>query len=316
VDESQTPICPICFSQAEVASAGVYCPNCKLVLAANMPSFLQKNPPAKIKNLEVEQEGKTKKEKGRIKKRVVKLLIIFLSILLIIGGLFLGYLYLWGDNGYREQLFSNYGFTEEAKWYLRLNTLFLVIQDTPHLPTGNSSKYAYKTRTVISGSKNDQLAIHELSHAWYWKISGKIDSKRFEEDASLKKNFTDVFLRLSEEKDKEFENAALYAGAVRAWEEMCPKCLHDEPLDYSKIDTDHLFVFMTSSTMGKFKEGKMKLPEYMWPYLETMYTGKVRVSPCYETDTCENIRFNPQHWREVIEKSCKKVTSKFCENYK
>ena len=43
-----------------------------------------------------------------------------------------------------------------------------------------------------------------------------------------------------------------------------------------------IFASFASFTMGKYKEGQRQLPEFMWPFYETLFTGNLNAIPYYE----------------------------------
>lgn len=288
-------LCPRCFSEVKIINNAVYCPKCGIYLASDVQEFQKQYPTELLKAQQQSQVKEAKKQKAErylnIVKKAGKLLLIIAVIGIFLSGIFYAYLHL-GSNGYREQVFSNYGFTEKAKWYLRLTTLFSVGEpDNKHLPYNFvHSEYNLGNRTVFVGSENDELAIHEIGHAWWWKLD--------KDDLTFKKRYTDDFIRMSEETDANFENASLFAASMRL-SSFCD-CLDDKTINYDSIDANHLYVLTAAFTMGKFKYGELKLPPYMWPYFETMFTGKVKVATCYEMRNCEHIDFDSKEVKEKI----------------
>jgi len=211
---------------------------------------------------------------------LVKLIVIIFVITTVLGGLFYVYLHS-GANGYREELFENYGFSTKAKWRLRLTTFFSIPElKNKHLPrTFTHSQANLSSRVITSGSANDELAIHEISHMiWY-------DATK--NNRQLRVDLIKDLYKLTYLNDEEFKDASKFAkGNLIAW---C-KCPNEENIEPDKTDDGHLYVMVNVYTMGKFKDGKRKLPQFMWKYPELTFSGNVNITPCYETNSCEHFK--------------------------
>lgn len=218
-----------------------------------------------------------KRNRNSFVKRVVALVLIF--ALLLSGGFL--FVMNFTSYGYREQIFSRYGFTSEASMYLRKETSINILfpQETKPFGFQHSGYWSYNgtSNSVHLNSANDEVAVHEFAHAWYDKIT------RVDKNLSLKKNLVDDTIKLANLEDPEYFQTTQRARWVV--EKFC--FCADGNLDYSQVDDHHFYAYMAQFLMGKFKSGEHKLPEFMWPYFESMFKDQTKAAPCYESDSCD-----------------------------
>lgn len=283
--------CPKCFQQVQIIGTKVYCPTDKIYLSEDVESFKKEYPADQVlaqkEALTKRVEENTKQGEIKNRRKVINVLVISLAVIATIILIPLGFLYTYlhaGANGYREELFSNYSFTEKAKWYLRFNTLIVVKEPgNKHLPSyGTDSHFSYAGHTVVTGSENDQLTLHEITHAWWAKL--------YKEDPSIKRRIIDDTIKVAKETNPEYKNDSLFAASSLL---IFCNCSALKNMTYDAVDADHLLVYWAVYTMGRFKDGERKLPPYMWTYLEGEFTGKPKIKTCYELNNCEQLKFDP-----------------------
>ncbi|MEK7518240.1 MAG: hypothetical protein AAB583_06890 [Patescibacteria group bacterium] len=272
-------LCEICGSDSVYYQGKVWCPSCKIFLADD-----EKENTAGSRSIPREYIAKfvdppwIQLFRFLLKTSVILSIIIF--IIFVLGYLF----FHTGSLGYREKLMDNYGFTEKAKWQFRfttwLNVAELSNKDLPKVFV--HSRYDYRIRVVFVGSANDELAIHEMGHAWW------MDKTKDNEE--LKKQYVLDLIRLSEMKDKDYLLVSKFAK-FSLWAHC--SCPDKNNINYGSVDDGHLFVYIAAFTMGKYKDGSRKLPPFMWKYFKDLFTGTLKVKPCYETNTCQHIQFDP-----------------------
>lgn len=282
-------LCPRCFSEVKIIKNAVYCPRDEIYLDSDVEHFKRQYPPqlleAKKKAQAEELKRGARQKRLGIAARIFKIFFIIGIVPFLIFVTLYSYLHFLGSNGYREEILTNYGFSNKARWFFRVSTFFNVSEpENKGLPKKLVHQFDPATKSVLVSSANDELAIHGLAHAWWWKINRT--------DKTLKNTFINDFIKLSGEKNTKFENSSLYAVTLRL-SSYC-NCPDDNKLSLDEIDADHLFALMSAFTMGKFKDGDRRLPSYMWPYFEEMFTGDVKVATCYEQNNCQHVSFDAE----------------------
>jgi hypothetical protein len=121
---------------------------------------------------------------------------------------------------------------------------------------------------------NDEVAIHEFAHAWWEELR---------KDPKTKKNLVNDTIKLSQMTNKTYFQVIKRAQWLV--QEYC-SCSDPKQIDYEKVDDHHFYAYMADFTMGKFKTGVHKLPEFMWKYFDGLFSNNLKVVPCYETKSC------------------------------
>lgn len=256
--------CPICGTEAILQGEGYWCPVDRIFLG---------------KNLDIKPQDNTdygKVYQKRSKRQLLRALLIGFIILLIVSPI-AGYLILnYTAVGYREKIFYKYGFTGEASSYLRRHTTITVDNIIEKKPFGftHSGRWEPGSKNVKLNTASDEVAIHEFGHAWW-------EEKR--KDKKTREGLVNDTIKLSKMTDNSYKNSIKMAKWIVA--NYCG-CANTENINYERVDDHHFYAPMAEFTMGKFKEGLNKLPEFMWPYFETLFSGDLRVAPCYETNSC------------------------------
>ncbi|MEX0616335.1 MAG: hypothetical protein WD231_00815 [Candidatus Woykebacteria bacterium] len=262
--------CPVCGEDTIEKDGKAYCPSCNIFLGdvSSIPQFGSR--------AKEEEAGKIFQKRAKKSFRAA-LLTIFL-VLLIVSPI-AAYLGLnFTSFGYREKVFYKYGFTAEASSYLRRKTSIFVVNISETRPFGfTHSGYWSKSaggNSIKLNTANDEVAVHELAHAWWDKISV---------DKSLKQGLVNDTIRLSKLNDSRYNQAVKKAGLIVS--NFC-NCLNPATVNYKGVDDHHFYAYMAQFTMGNFKDGPHQLPSFMWKYFDSMFLGKTRVVSCYETKSC------------------------------
>lgn len=244
--------CPVCGSEAVKQDDNNWCPKCRIFLGKNL----------NIKPKEEPDSGGIYRSRAR-KKFLLGLLTTFIIILIILPGVAY-FVVNFTSFGYREKIFYRYRFTGQASSYLRKETSITVLNISETKPFGftHSGRWKPSSKNVKLNTANDEVAIHELAHAW-WEEQRK--------DKKVREGLINDTIKLSKMTDETYLNAIKMAKWIVA---------------NHAGDDHHFYAYMAEFTMGKFKDGPNKLPEFMWPYFETIFSGSPRVVLCYETNSC------------------------------
>ena len=226
------------------------------------------------KQSEEETPGEVYRSRSR-KKLLFTFLIITLVLILLAPGIFYFFIN-YTPYGYREKVMYNYGFAAKARNYLRSETTIDVMNLSEKKPFGFTHSGYWKpgSRNVKLNTASDEVAVHELAHAWWETLRG---------DPKTKKALVDDTIKLSKMSDKVYYQVVKRAQWVV--HTYC-SCSDTELVDYGKVDDHHFYAFMADFTMGKFKTGTHKLPEFMWKYFDGLFSSNLKVAPCYETKSC------------------------------
>lgn len=258
--------CQFCGTSLQIVNNTSFCPSCKI--------FVGTQEVAQNTQAEIEDAGKIFRDRN---KKSFRKKIFFLGVLcLFIGTLVYLFIMNFTSLGYREKIFDKYSFTPKASDYLRNKTqIQIVFLDTKN-PVGltHSGLWYAGTKTVKLNSANDEVAIHEFGHAWW-------EEKR--KDFTVRRSLIEDTIKLSKLGDSVYAPSIKRAGEIVA--KYCP-CSDGVPSDLSLVDDHHFYAPMAEFTMGSFKEGFHKLPEFMWPYFDDLFIGKTKTQPCYITKSC------------------------------
>ena len=258
--------CQICGSALQIVNNTFFCPSCKI--------FVGKQPISQTNHTEKDDVGKIfrDREKKSFRKRIIFLLILGS----VIGGLVYLFVMNFTSFGYREVIFDKYSFTPKARSYLRSKTQIQIVFLETKKPVGltHSGLWTPGSKTVKLNSANDEVAIHEFAHAWW-------EEKR--KDFTVRKGLIEDTIQLSKLEDSVYAPSIKRANEIIA--KYCP-CSGGVPGDLFGVDDHHFYAPMAEFTMGSFKEGVHKLPEFMWPYFDDLFIGKTKTQPCYVTKSC------------------------------
>ena len=256
--------CPICGSEAVDQHNNNWCPNCRIFLGENLS----------IKSSEEPDYGKVFQQRSRksLLLRSLSIFIILVIIIILIGLVvfnFTGF-------GYREKIFYRYRFTGQASSYLRSHTSIDVVNISETKPFGftHSGYWQPGSKNVKLNTANDEVAIHELAHAWWEELR---------KDKNVKEGIVNDTIKLSKMGDPRYTQTVKRAQWIISTYCNCPD---QQKINYSGVDDHHFYAYMADFTMGKFRDGPHQLPSFMWKYFEGLFSGNPRVTPCYETNSC------------------------------
>ena len=266
--------CPICETEAINKDSQAYCPSCKIYPGNLSDSYRISEHGSKMADLE--ERGKVFKERYN-RGFIIKVSIIFFTVFIVVTGIGL-FMLNFTAYGYREKVFYRYGFTSEARSYLR-SGYFEVANIFEEKPLGLSHSGYWKanTNSIRLNTANNEVAIHEFAHSWYDNITVKRG------DFELIKSLISDTIKLSQMEDGEYEQTINSAQWIINAYCSCPNIKN---VDFKKVDNHHFYAHMAEFTMGKYKEGPHKLPEFMWKYFDGLFSGNLKVTPCYETKGC------------------------------
>jgi hypothetical protein len=226
------------------------------------------------KQPEEETPGEVYRGRSR-KKFLFALLTITIILILLAPGIFYFFIN-YTPYGYREKVMYKYGFTAEARNYLRSETSIDVINLSETKPFGltHSGFWRPERKNVKLNTASDEVAVHEFAHAWWEELR---------KDPKTKKDLVNDTIKLSKMADKTY-----YQVIRRSQWIVKEYCSYSdtEQVDYEKVDDHHFYAFMADFTMGKFKSGTHKLPQFMWKYFDGLFSSSLKVVPCYETGNC------------------------------
>lgn len=285
--------CPVCGTEAILQGGNYWCPNDRILLGKNLD----------IKPKDETDYGKIYRKRSRRSFLLGVFMILILFVLVAAGTSYV----VWNYTafGFREQIMRDYGFTEEAKWYLRRNTSIQVLDLTnkglgPNIGIHPNRFEPGATKQVKLVSANEEIAMHELAHAWWDHVRT---------DENLKKGLVEDMIKLSQIEDQEYFEAIILATNVIR--QFC-KCPDTNNIDFDKVDDPHFYALPVHFMLGKFKDGPRKLPPFMWKYFDGQFTSNLRVTPCYETDSCVSLEVNKDKFCEAFpeRKICKQSSDK------
>lgn len=218
-------VCPVCGTGSVDKNGQDYCPNCKIILGNISDTFV-------IPKHETTQEniGKVYQERRR-KGLFVKILSLTLVTLLILGGV--GYFMLnFTAYGYREKVFYRYGFTTEARSYLRGTRIEVanIFEEKP-LGLSHSGYWKPNTKSVLLNTANDEVAVHEFGHSWWEQFRGSKEAR---------KNLIADTIILSQMKDPTYNQTIERAKWIV--KEFC-SCENVKDIDYNKVDDHHFYAY-------------------------------------------------------------------------
>lgn len=261
--------CPACGQNSIVKEGKFYCPSCKIVLGKGSSTeiFAQYEP-------DKETPGEVYRKRRR--KKLVIGLLTSLAILIIISPGIFWFFVNHTSFGFREKVMYQYGFTPKAKKYLRAETSITVVNLSERKPFGftHSGYWTPGNKNVKLNTASDEVAIHEFAHAWW-------EEKR--KDTATKQSLVNNTIKLSLMGNQKYEQATKRAQWIV--NEYC-RCVGTNKIDYGNVDDHHFYAYMADFLMGKFKEGSHQLPEFMWKYFDGLFSGDLKVTPCYETQSC------------------------------
>lgn len=261
--------CPACGAEAVNKESKTYCPSCEIFLGNLDDTFTIPRHQTRT----VEDKGEVFQKRNR-KRLVVKILSFTLLTILILGGV--GYFMLnFTAYGYREKIFYRYGITREASTRIRGMYIEVAnISETKPLGLSHSGYWKPKTESIRLNTASDEVAIHEFAHAW-WEDLRK--------NSETKINLVNDTILLSKMGDEKYTQTTAIAQWIVG--EFCP-CPDLEKINYKLVDDHHFYAYLAGFTMGQHKEGSHQLPEFMWKYFDDLFSGNLRVVPCYETQSC------------------------------
>ncbi|OGY25948.1 MAG: hypothetical protein A2Z24_02400 [Candidatus Woykebacteria bacterium RBG_16_44_10] len=256
--------CPICGSETILKNNTHWCPKCRIFPGENLSLNVPEEP----------DPGKIYQQRAR-RSFYKRLAAIFIFLLIVLPPLALFTLN-YTSFGYREKIFYNYRFTNEASSYLRKHTSITVFNISEKKPFGftHSGYWSPGSNNVTLNTANDEVAVHEFAHAWWEKLR---------QNKNVRESIVNDTIKLSQMEDPRYAQTIKRARWIVSTYCNCP---NQEKIDYSKADDHHFYAYMADFTMGRFKDGPHALPSLMWKYFDGLFTGNPRVTPCYETNSC------------------------------
>ncbi len=264
-------ICPICKNPAVEREGQFYCTTDQIYLGKNLE---KSKLDSSISTENVDDPGQTYQKRAR-KSFITKIVVILVILIILSPGIF--YLFLFQTPyGYREKVMYQYGLTAKSRNYLRSETSIYVTNLSETKPFGFShgGYWTPRHKEVKLNTASNEVAIHEFAHAW-WEVLRKNDKTR--------KELVNDTVKLSKMEDKDYEQTILRAQWII--ENYC-NCNDLQSIDYESVDDHHFYAYMADFLMGRFKDGPHKLPKFMWKYFDSLFSNNLKVTPCYETETC------------------------------
>ena len=263
-------VCPICKNSAVEKDGRFYCTTDQISLGKNLAN---NNLASSDATENIDEPSEIYQKRAR-KSLITKIFVIVIILIILTPGIF--YLFLFQTPyGYREKVMYQYGLTAKSRNYLRSETSIYVTNLSETKPFGfnHSGFWTPRHKEVKLNTASDEVAIHEFAHAW-WGVLRK--------DAKTRKALVNDTVKLSLMEDKNYEQTALRAKWII--ENHC-SCDDVENIDYKKVDDHHFYAYMADFTMGRFKDGPHKLPEFMWKYFDGLFSNNLKVTHCYETES-------------------------------
>lgn len=264
-------MCPVCGTKAINKDGQTYCPNCNIYLGNISDSY--RIPEHVTKAADLEETGKVLEKRSK-RNFIIKSLTIFLVVLIVVIGIGL-FMLNFTTYGYREKVFYRYGFTTEARSYLRGTRIEVanIFEEKP-LGLSHSGYWKPNTKSVRLNTANDEVAIHEFGHAWWEQFRGSKEAR---------KNLIKDTITLSQMNDPTYNQTIERAKWIV--KEFC-SCENVKDIDYDKVDDHHFYAYTADFLMGQYKNGSHQLPKFMWKYFDRLFSGNTKKTPCYETQSC------------------------------
>ena len=165
---------------------------------------------------------------------------------------------------FKWQVIHGYGFNVDSSKLLTLMPL------TIKTPTNNGGGLTYWDHVELEGY-NHEAALHEFCH-WVWERTGLLNS-------DYVRSYIDAYEKLAKSDKKtnrDTSNAAAFAKLQ----------LYGDNAEFPGIlqlsDYDHAFVSLASYHMGQYTKGTRRLPSYMWPYFDKVFSRTTLITPYYE----------------------------------
>lgn len=188
---------------------------------------------------------------------------------------------------FREKMFQYYGFTSEASQHVR-STSIIVIHDPP---TEGGGFWWPGYRKVELFGFSHEAAVHELSHAW-WEDYRMQNHNLIIDLAKDVVRLADMDPRLNPDLASAIAFARGYVYGIENWKGMYSTdsgsadvhSLQEADFSASKprVMDWEIYAGFCSWTMGRFKEGSHKLPNFMWRYFDPEFIGRILVTPYYD----------------------------------
>ena len=263
--------CPVCGTEAINKDGKSYCPSCKIYLGNLSDAY--RVPEHTTKTADLEESGKEFVKRAR-KGFYIKSLVIFFVVLIVgtVVGLFM---LNFTAYGYREKVLYRYGFTTEARSYLR-GTRIEVANIFEEKPLGLSHSGYWKpdTKSIRLNTANDEVAVHEFGHAWWEQL--RVDEK-------IRKSLITDTITLSQMENPSFNQTIERAKWIV--KEFC-FCENTSAINYDRVSDHHFYAYMADFLMGKYEDGSHQIPKFMWKYFDGLFSGNTKKIPCYETQSC------------------------------
>ncbi|MDQ7821255.1 MAG: hypothetical protein RDV48_00535 [Candidatus Eremiobacteraeota bacterium] len=186
----------------------------------------------------------------------------------------------------RDEIFRVFGFKPHVAALIKGTSSFYTKDPDK---TGGAGGWYPWDRIVIVDAWGRQAGLHELAHA-FWHDYRKTH------EGMARKLARDV-VKLSEmdpAKHGEYKEAITFArgyvNGVGDWKgmyagggEKVKDVYHLSDEDFQKRVLDwEIFAGFSSWTMGQYKAGPHMLPQFMWLYLDLIFSGRILEKPYYE----------------------------------
>lgn len=192
---------------------------------------------------------------------------------------------------FREQIFELYGFTLGAREFIRNNS-GIVVHSFSDFGGGG---YWHPDQTLVElFTAQHQAAVHELSHTWWHRFRAAHPEMKMGLAKDVVK-LADMDVFSSPQYKAAIQFAHSYVYGVGDWIGMygnadyenntaeLPADIHNLTIEdfLYKINDWEIFAGFCSWTMGRYKTGPHILPQFLWKYLSTLFTGAIKIVPYY-----------------------------------
>jgi len=188
---------------------------------------------------------------------------------------------------FREKMFQYYGFSSEAAQHIRSSST-IVMHDPP--TEGGGFWWPGERKVELWGFSHEP-AVHELSHAW-WEDYRSQNRNLIIDLAKDVVRLADMDSGQNSDFAAAIQFAKGYVYGIGNWKGMYSTDngnadVHNlQESDFSegraRVMDWEIYAGFCSWTMGRFRDGSHKLPQFMWKYFEPEFTGQILVTPYYD----------------------------------
>jgi len=170
---------------------------------------------------------------------------------------------------FQQRVIADYGFTPEASEYLS-TVPFIMANENWNPAVDGGAHWHPDSREIHASYFQDEAAVHEMAHAWYDYNNG---TQEWGEDLAQ------ATIRLSQMDPQQYPQ---YAQAIAEADKYVNTLHWADPSNPDDHCAYELYASFASFTMGQYQTGPRQLPEFMWKFYESLFTGVIDVTPYYE----------------------------------